>query len=91
MVASTGYKRATVFFNFVKQQLNIMDEHILDFEFDEWFDLMSDHLKTLGYTGTLEKPCFEFAWETGETPEKAANDFWEEYNDLPFTFNNESQ
>jgi hypothetical protein len=59
-----------------------MDEQILDFEFDEWFDLMSDHLKTLGYTGMLDKNSFEFYWETGETPEYAAERYFLEYNDL---------
>jgi ketol-acid reductoisomerase len=48
--------------------------------FDEWFDLFVDRCKALGYTGPIDKYCFEWNYEDGETPEYAAEEFVNEMN-----------
>lgn len=56
-----------------------MEDQILDFEFDEWFDIFTDYCrKTLNYEGAIDKYTFEWNWENGETPEYAAEQFVKE-------------
>ena len=55
-----------------------------DFDFDTWFDLMMDKCRSLGYNGTIDKYTFEWNWEEGETPEKAAEDFVKEMNEQAY-------
>lgn len=51
---------------------------MLDFSFDEWFDLFKDKCKTLNYSGPIDKYSFEWDWEQGKTAEAAAEDFVKE-------------
>jgi hypothetical protein len=57
-----------------------MDE-ILDFEFDEWFDIFTDKCRELGYIGPIDKYTFESDWEQGKTPEFSAEGFVKEIMD----------
>ena len=52
-----------------------------DLSFNEWFDLFTSICDSLGYDGPIDKYSFEWNWEEGETPEKAANDFVGEMNE----------
>ena len=49
-------------------------------DFDQWFDIFQSKVKALGWTGPIDKYTFEWNWEDGETPEKAAEDFANEMN-----------
>jgi len=54
------------------------DDFEPDFDFDTWFDLLTDEVRKLGYHGEIDKYTFESDWERCETPEKIAADFVKE-------------
>jgi len=52
-----------------------------DFDFDTWYDIFVNKCRSLGYKGDIDKYSFEWNYEDGETPEKAAEDFVNEMNE----------
>lgn len=53
------------------------DDHddIKDFDFETWSDLFTDRARRLGYEGPIDVAGFEDVWDSGQSPEKAAEDF----------------
>jgi len=54
------------------------EEIVQDFDFDTWFDLFQDHVRSIGYDGILDKYTFEADWIEGNTPEDSARLFVKE-------------
>lgn len=52
-----------------------------DLSFDEWFDLLTDKCRNLGYNGPIDKYTFEWDYDEGKTPEFAAEEFVKEMNE----------
>ncbi len=57
-----------------------MEELTNDIDFDSWFDIFQERCQKSGYRGPIDKYSFEWEWESGKTPEAAADEFVEEMN-----------
>lgn len=47
-------------------------------DFDNWFDILLDRLRKLGYYGTIDRDSAEEQFNEGITPEKAASILFKE-------------
>jgi len=48
--------------------------------FEQWFDIFLDEVRTLNYRGLVDRETFEIDFENGKDPVESAAEFVEEMN-----------